>query len=645
MTINLNRWPNTAQDREFRNKTNDNWDKIERTYNAVEYGSKQAQEDSKLAKEKSIEANNISKSVQDQLNEVTISGDSSVEAAQARIDADNIKHPTLKARADSDAVKVKTLKENVDIQTKQMTAPYKYDGAVFTLVDDDGQLLFLSKMKPIYEANDVKATIGVITDFIGTSNYMNLEQLKTLQDEGYDIVCHSKTHSPDMFKTNINIVPDEAIERELGDSQLYMKENGLKGYETLIFPWGNFGTEANRFKAVARKFFKYAMNSFGGYNNTPVDNMYMNRYALDMSQDFTTVLKPKIDECIRNRGWMVFYTHSQENKVDTSYMNKVISYIKSQNAPILTFSEAINYKGNAMSVGEYTNSIETLMVSNDGKTKGLYAYCEAYNSQTDMLRPVSNFKIGVTTTPITSSKDTVTKMGGILTTCVPSDNTGDNPALDFCYQTYTPYNKNEIYMRKWIRLNEDWGAWQTISPFASVQPYDSGRPMDVPATSFGIGTTLTPIGGGKDTLTGLGGDLVTYIPQTAEGKIAPDFCYQTYTPYSQNKLYMRKWISASSQWGTWGLINGDTVRTSSEKNMDDPISSYPIDSRMMYTIWSEKDVFLRVGGMMEVIRSSNDDFSYATYTPHNTNVLYMRKWIRSSNSWGPWTKIGPQPTS
>ncbi|PDM38337.1 hypothetical protein CMV37_04745 [Bacillus cereus] len=50
MPIELYRWGNTAQDRTFRNKTNDNWDKLERTHNNIEEKSEQASSDSTVAK-------------------------------------------------------------------------------------------------------------------------------------------------------------------------------------------------------------------------------------------------------------------------------------------------------------------------------------------------------------------------------------------------------------------------------------------------------------------------------------------------------------------------------------------------------------------------------------------------------------------
>ncbi|HDR7979687.1 TPA: DUF2817 domain-containing protein [Bacillus cereus] len=58
MPIQLKRWTNTAQDREFRNNTNENWDKLEKAHNDIEN-----------------EANKIADDVQEQLNTFVVSID------------------------------------------------------------------------------------------------------------------------------------------------------------------------------------------------------------------------------------------------------------------------------------------------------------------------------------------------------------------------------------------------------------------------------------------------------------------------------------------------------------------------------------------------------------------------------------------
>ncbi|KAB7640582.1 BppU family phage baseplate upper protein [Bacillus paranthracis] len=61
------------------------------------------------AKEFAEQANELSINIQKQLNEIVINGDSSVEAAQARVDPNGITYPTLKERIDVDSNKIYNL--------------------------------------------------------------------------------------------------------------------------------------------------------------------------------------------------------------------------------------------------------------------------------------------------------------------------------------------------------------------------------------------------------------------------------------------------------------------------------------------------------------------------------------------------------
>ena len=77
---------------------------------------------------KSTDADALSKSVQSQFNQVVIDGDSSVEAAQARVDASGQTNPTLKARLDKEHNEVTTQLENIalDITTLGAKADANY---------------------------------------------------------------------------------------------------------------------------------------------------------------------------------------------------------------------------------------------------------------------------------------------------------------------------------------------------------------------------------------------------------------------------------------------------------------------------------------------------------------------------------------
>src|SRR5690625_1303586 len=85
--------------------------KINRAINHAD----EAKQISEQADTKATEALNKSESTQEQLNQVVIDGDSSVEAAQARVDEKGQSHTTLKERIDDGFTKVNTqLAEKVD---------------------------------------------------------------------------------------------------------------------------------------------------------------------------------------------------------------------------------------------------------------------------------------------------------------------------------------------------------------------------------------------------------------------------------------------------------------------------------------------------------------------------------------------------
>lgn len=86
-----------------RNKRNENLTKIENAINAVGNAVPEAQAAKLLAEEakaQAVASEEKSANVQEQINQLVIEGDSSVEAAQARVSVDGTSHVTLKERLD-----------------------------------------------------------------------------------------------------------------------------------------------------------------------------------------------------------------------------------------------------------------------------------------------------------------------------------------------------------------------------------------------------------------------------------------------------------------------------------------------------------------------------------------------------------------
>lgn len=101
MSIKLNR-TTTGFGRNYMNNENENWDILEKNYGDITDKSNKAVLNADLAMNTANEANQLSSSVQEQLNQVVIKGSIDPETKQARVDSNGNAHDTLKARNDSD---------------------------------------------------------------------------------------------------------------------------------------------------------------------------------------------------------------------------------------------------------------------------------------------------------------------------------------------------------------------------------------------------------------------------------------------------------------------------------------------------------------------------------------------------------------
>lgn len=132
--------------------------------NAIE-ASEIAYNDSREALDKAVESLNKSTSTQDQLDQIVIEGDSSVEAAQARVDANGNTHTTLKERIDNDYNEVTQERDQVGVTSfvyenelvTQIVTPTKT--VIFEYTDEA-----VSKVTEIMEHQTIETTFEHNTD-------------------------------------------------------------------------------------------------------------------------------------------------------------------------------------------------------------------------------------------------------------------------------------------------------------------------------------------------------------------------------------------------------------------------------------------------------------------------------------------------
>jgi peptidoglycan/xylan/chitin deacetylase (PgdA/CDA1 family) len=456
---------------------------------------------------------------------------------------------------------VGSVNENVQqiYDTNKQFKPDIYDGCIVNFIDDDAKLTTQNVFKPIADAKGIKFCSAIVESWVGTSDYMTINQIKSLQDEGHDILNHTYSH-----QNNWPNFTEQQIIDEINNNKDYMIANGLKGYDIIVYPGTVPNIDLN--KNATRKAARYGISNIYNATSDVLDNYYMPR----IDSDFQTLdgLKAILDVAIANKQWLIILSHSWRPNggindtavFSTEKISQFIDYIQSKNVPIMTFTEAEKYKGNIASIGTYNNN-NSIYFSKDGKNNltGNVLFVDD-NTKYSFNNPATDFKADcLTYIPIQVLNDTLTNSGGIYKVFRSS-------VKYYSYSEFSPYNSNKIFRRQWNEINNA-NAWTTFEEIT-----------------------------------------------TGNLKVNPN---------ADNSFLM-----------------------------DTPITSYDVDKETIVTIRTTYDTFLGIGGDMRVFRSSQSNFSYATFTPWNSRSIYMRKWrensywgagISTSNaSWSDWRKIGTQ---
>ena len=352
-------------------------------------------------------------------------------------------------------------KSNITDRRKSFTNEI-FDNALCSFIVDDGNRAFDREYKPIFDKYGVKCTHAIVPAWVGTrSEFYTLNELKNLQKEGYDIVGHSYSHDV-MFKPeNILNTSYNAIDEDFKKCHEYLIKNGFNGHDTIVYPYGDFKTRVKEIKNIARKYFDngVANDEIVG-NDEPLDNMFISRKFIRRGDTFDSI-KLLIDTAILEKKWFILSLHL-DGVCSPELLDEIIAYIKSKKIRILPFTQANELKGNLLNVGEYSSG-NCFQVSRSGKVKAslgseVITFKKSRKTNIDEA-PYIYKDNSVTTFSIDGSADTVTGIGGTISVY----RTG---ADDFIYQLYTPYTKNDLYIRHWDFRSDPmrWREWSKISP-------------------------------------------------------------------------------------------------------------------------------------------------------------------------------------
>ena len=252
----------------------------------------------------------------------------------------------------------------------KLAAPIPKDRPIITLIDDDGGVNF-SYVKEVMDTYGYKCSLGIVTDWVGTSGFMTLEQLKTLKNEGFEMLSHSKTHAPSIwYNNNLSLSSRDSILQECQDSWDWMYNNGFET-DTIVYPSGGWSSpNKNIIERECSKVYDFGLCTEPKVmTDSVLRTMMLNRVAINKGVNDLQYYKDLIDSCKSNCGWLILFCHSgSANEVDKDFLTSIVQYVKSSGVEVMTFRDAKTIKCNICSQGLW-GSKNALYIGRDGTIK------------------------------------------------------------------------------------------------------------------------------------------------------------------------------------------------------------------------------------------------------------------------------------
>ena len=149
------------------------------------------------------------------------------------------------------------------------------------LTFDDGYDDNYTELYPLLQKYQVKATIFVIGNAMGTSHKMTQEQVKELSDSGLvSIQSHGYTHN------NMDAMGEEELEFELGETWRVLTRVTGKIPSVLCYPSGKYNSTTLE---IAKTYYNFGLKMNGNLYNTSEDDPYLvSRYYVSRYTDIYT---------------------------------------------------------------------------------------------------------------------------------------------------------------------------------------------------------------------------------------------------------------------------------------------------------------------------------------------------------------------
>lgn len=218
-----------------------------------------------------------------------------------------------------------------------------FPNGLVTFINDDCDLSVWNKIKPIFEENNVPACVAVTTNKLERNDYLSVDNLTYLQDEGWEIISGTVNHY------HLNEHESSEVESELRDSKETLTKLGFQ-CNNVVYPFGNVN---DKIIQLTKKYYSCGLTLDTGVNNVNrIPLNYYNlcrvtlggtKYTIGTEYDTFDYYKNCIDYAKETSSWLIFMIHSSDSEdYQIEDISKVVKYCTETDIPVVTVNEALS---------------------------------------------------------------------------------------------------------------------------------------------------------------------------------------------------------------------------------------------------------------------------------------------------------------
>ncbi len=210
-------------------------------------------------------------------------------------------------------------------------------GLIFSF--DDGYRTDYEVVYPILESRDLKAVTYISPIFIDekVEEYMSWEQVKELDEAGWDVEDHTYSHP------NLTELTKDQIHEEMQKVDEVLTERGLDIPKHHAFTHGEFNDDV---KDVVFSYRKTARTVENDLNTFPLDDEddYIIIDAVDMAIHSKESIEDFINRAVEENKLLVLFTHDVQEEpyeygIETEKFKSVVDYAIDKGINIMTMSD------------------------------------------------------------------------------------------------------------------------------------------------------------------------------------------------------------------------------------------------------------------------------------------------------------------